>query len=181
MAAQLNAPRLTFQAMETAKLPLLDRSRPVGEAVPIIGRMEEVVVAKLVQAQVEPTQPSARALKSAEEKPPPAEIEYADFERVVLKVGKVLGAEAVPKQAKLLKLTVEVGEAAPRTIVSGIAEAYTPEALIGRHVVVVMNLKPRLFKQAGLESRGMLLTAGAGGKDLVLLDPGNQPPGAEVK
>jgi methionyl-tRNA synthetase len=51
--------------------------------------------------------------------------------------------------------------------------------VVGKNVVVVMNLKPRALK--GIESKGMLLTAGPGGKDLALLDPGNQPPGAEVK
>jgi methionyl-tRNA synthetase len=191
--AQLNAPPLTFQALETAAYPLLDRSRPVGEAAPIIGRMEDAVVSKLVQGQeiaAEATQPSARALKVTDEKKPepkpasvpaapPAEIEYADFARVELRVGHIVAAEKVPKADKLLKLTVNVGEAAPRTIVSGIAEAYAPEAITGKNVVVVMNLKPRALK--GIESRGMILTAGAGGKDLVLLDPGNQPPGAEVK
>jgi methionyl-tRNA synthetase len=63
--------------------------------------------------------------------------------------------------------------------VSGIAEAYAPEAVVGKNVVVVANLKPRPLK--GIESRGMILTAGKGGKDLVLLDPGDVPPGAEVK
>jgi methionyl-tRNA synthetase len=110
---------------------------------------------------------------------PPAEIDYADFAKVALKVGKVLAAEKVPKADKLLKLSVDVGEGSPRTIVSGIAEAYAPEALTGRNVVVVVNLKPRALK--GIESKGMLLTAGPGGKSLVLLDPGDMPPGSEVK
>ena len=190
MTAQLNAPPLTFKALETAKVPLLDRARPVGEAAPIIGRMEDAVVSKLVQgAEItdEKTQPSARALKLPEEKKPaaapsagpPPEIDYTDFARVELRVGNIVAAEKVPKADKLLKLTVNVGEAAPRTIVSGIAEAYAAEAVVGKNVVVVMNLKPRALK--GIESRGMLLTAGPGGKDLVLLDPGSQPPGSEVK
>ena len=74
---------------------------------------------------------------------------------------------------------MDVGEGAPRTIVSGIAEAYTAEAVVGKNVVVVANLKPRALK--GIESRGMILTAGPGGKDLVLLDPGAMAPGSEVK
>jgi len=98
---------------------------------------------------------------------------------LVLLAGKVLAAEKVPKADKLLKLSVDLGEAAPRTIVSGIAEAYSPEQVTGRNVVVVANLKPRVLR--GIESRGMLLTAGAGGKDLRLLDPGETRPGAEVK
>jgi methionyl-tRNA synthetase len=94
-------------------------------------------------------------------------------------VGKVLAAERVPKADKLLKLTVDVGEPTPRTIGAGIAEAYAPEQVVGRKVVVVANLKPRTIR--GIESRGMLLAAGPGGKELSLVDPGDLPPGAEVK
>jgi methionyl-tRNA synthetase len=72
-----------------------------------------------------------------------------------------------------------VGEGQPRTIAAGIAEAYAPEQLVQRNVVVVANLKPRLLRK--IESRGMLLAAGPGGKDLSLVDPGNLPPGTEVK
>lgn len=109
----------------------------------------------------------------------PAEIEYADFAKVVLKVGKVLNAERIPKADKLLELTIDLGEGAPRTIGSGIAEAFTPEQLIGRNVVVVVNLKPRTIR--GIESRGMILATGPGGKELALVDPGDMPPGTEVK
>ena len=108
-----------------------------------------------------------------------AEIDYADFAKVALKVGKVLAAERVPKADKLLKLTVDVGEGAPRTIAAGIAEAYAPEQLVGRKVVVVANLKPRTLR--GIESRGMLLAAGSGGATLRLVDPGDLPPGSPVK
>ncbi len=94
-------------------------------------------------------------------------------------MGKVLAAERVPKADKLLKLTVDLGEGQPRTICSGIAEAFQPEQVQGRKVVVVANLKPRMLR--GIESRGMILTAGPGGKDLSLLDPGDMPPGSEVK
>ena len=168
---QLNAHRLSYQALTTAKYPLLDRSRPIGDPTPLINRMEETQVATLIQQPSEPVAVPAAA--------PSPEIEYADFAKVQLKVGKVLACVKVPKADKLLQLTVDVGEAAPRTIVSGIAEAYSAEAVIGKNVVVVVNLKPRALK--GIESRGMILTAGKGGKDLVLLDPGSMPPGAEVK
>jgi methionyl-tRNA synthetase len=97
---------------------------------------------------------------------------------VQLKVGKVLAAEKVEKADKLLKLSVDVGEGAPRTIVAGIALAYAPEQLINKNVVVVANLKPRALR--GIESKGMLLAAG-GEENLVLVDPGSQPPGTPVK
>ncbi len=108
----------------------------------------------------------------------PSEIEFGDFAKVQLKAGKVLAAEKVEKADKLLKLTVDLGEAAPRTIVSGIAEAFAPEALAGRMVVVVVNLKPRALK--GIESQGMILAAGSG-KTLSLISPGAVAPGSEVK
>jgi len=122
-------------------------------------------------------QPTAPASPGAGDEAQP--IEYDQFANVALKVGRILSAERVPKADKLLKLSVDLGEASPRTIVSGIAEAYQPEQLSGRQVVVVANLKPRVLR--GIESRGMLLTAGRGGKDLTLVDPGESPPGTEVK
>ncbi|MDP1822172.1 MAG: glutamine--tRNA ligase/YqeY domain fusion protein [Archangium sp.] len=109
---------------------------------------------------------------------PPAEIEFGDFTRVQLKAGRVLAAEKVEKADKLLKLSVDLGEGAPRTIVSGIAEAFVPEQLVGRNVVVVVNLKPRALK--GIESRGMILAAGSG-KSLSLINPGDVAPGSDVK
>ncbi len=196
----LGAPPLTFQALEKARYPVLDRSRPIGTPEPLLPRLEEEKVNALVPP--EPTEPAKEAPKKGEKKmdkgeKKPAEapttqaspgagagaatgeIEYDDFAKVVLKVGKLLAAEKVAGADKLLKLSVDVGEEAPRTIVSGIAQAYAPEQLVGRRVVVVMNLKPRKLK--GIESRGMLLTAGPGGKELSLLDPGDMPPGSEVK
>ena len=127
--------------------------------------------------------PAAPAAKKEKEKPAapaaaPSEIEFDVFAKVQLKAGKVLAAEKVEKADKLLKLSVDLGEAAPRTIVSGIAEAFAPEALIGRNVVVVTNLKPRPLR--GIESRGMILAAGKG-KDLQLINPGEVPPGSDVK
>jgi methionyl-tRNA synthetase len=199
---QLGAPPLTFQALEKARYPVLDRSQPIGTPEPLLPRLEEEKVNALVPPA--PAEPAKEAPKKgekkmdkAEKKPAEApttqaspgagagagaatgEIEYDDFAKVVLKVGKLLAAEKVAGADKLLKLSVDVGEEAPRTIVSGIAQAYAPEQLVGRRVVVVMNLKPRKLK--GIESRGMLLTAGPGGKDLSLLDPGDMPPGSEVK
>jgi len=116
--------------------------------------------------------------KPAEPVAPPSEIEFGDFTKVSLKAGKVLAAEKVEKADKLLKLSVDLGEGSPRTIVSGIAEAFAPEQLVGRNVVVVVNLKPRALK--GIESRGMILAAGSG-KALHLINPGDVPPGSDVK
>ncbi len=84
-------------------------------------------------------------------------IEFDDFTKVDLRLGKVLQAEAVPKSTKLLKLQVDIGEPQPRQILAGIRTTYAPEDLIGKKLVVVANLKPR--KLMGLESQGMVLAA----------------------
>jgi len=89
-----------------------------------------------------------------------ARISIDDFMKVELRTAKVLEAEAVPKSKKLLKLRVEVG-AEQRTILAGIAEAYQPEQLVGRTVVIVANLKPA--KLMGIESNGMILAASSDG------------------
>ncbi len=88
----------------------------------------------------------------------PAPIDYADFAKLALRTGKVLAAAAHPKADRLLVLTVDVGEERPRTIVAGIASRYAPEALVGRTLIVVTNLKPA--KLRGVMSEGMLLAAG---------------------
>jgi methionyl-tRNA synthetase len=174
--AQLDAAPLTFAALERASYPLLDRSRPVGTPAPLLPRMEEAQVKSLIHPEVEgqasPTATPAEAF-------PTASISYEDFARVALRVGLVRAAERVAKSDKLLKLTVDLGEAEPRTIAAGIAESYTPEALVGRRVVVVANLAPRTIR--GVLSQGMLLAAGPGGAALKLVDPGDLPPGSEVR
>ncbi|MEO8702582.1 MAG: methionine--tRNA ligase [Kofleriaceae bacterium] len=83
---------------------------------------------------------------------------FDDFAKLELRVGKVVQASAVPKAKKLLHLTVDLGEARPRSIVAGIAEAYAPEQMIGKQVIVVANLAPATIR--GVQSEGMILAAG---------------------
>ena len=92
---------------------------------------------------------------------------------------RVLTAERVPKSNKLLKLSVDVGTE-QRTLVAGIAEAYEPEALVGRTVVIVFNLKPA--KLMGVESNGMVLAASPdGGKPIVVTFENPPAPGTRVR
>jgi methionyl-tRNA synthetase len=93
--------------------------------------------------------------KKPEMAPVKAEISYEDFEKIDLRVAKVLAAEAVPKSSKLLKLKIDIGE--ERTIVAGMAKDYKPEEIVGKNIVVIINLKPT--KLMGVESHGMLLAA----------------------
>ncbi len=87
----------------------------------------------------------------------PAQISIDDFMKIQLKAAKVLAAERVPKSEKLLKLQVSLGSE-QRQIVAGIGKKYEPEALIGKTIVIVANLKPA--KLMGIESQGMVLAAG---------------------
>jgi methionyl-tRNA synthetase len=108
-------------------------------------------------------------------------IEIDDFIKVEIRVGQILTAERVPKSDKLLKFTVDVGEATPRQILAGIAEHYEPETLINRKIAVVTNLKPR--KLRGLESQGMVLAAsvGTGDKPALATFSDDVPNGAKLK
>ena len=101
------------------------------------------------------------------------------FFEIELKAATVLAAQAIPKSKKLLKLSVDVGEDSPRTLVAGIALAYPPEELIGRQVVVVVNLAPA--KLMGVESNGMVLAATVDGKPALLRPDREVPNGTRVK
>ena len=87
-----------------------------------------------------------------------ATIGFEDFSKIQLRSGFVQAAAAHPNADRLLVLTVDVGEPEPRTIVAGLATRYAPEDLVGRTVIVVVNLKPA--KLRGIVSEGMLLAAG---------------------
>lgn len=119
--------------------------------------------------------------KEDEEKSKESKEEYIDFEdftKVDLVVGKILEAKDHPNADKLLVFKVDIGEDEPRTIISGIKKWYAPEDLVGKNVIVVRNLAPR--KMRGIESEGMLLAADFG-DDLSLLSTlEDLKPGAKV-
>jgi methionyl-tRNA synthetase len=118
--------------------------------------------------------------ESAPAQPDSIKIAIDDFAKVEMRVGLVLAAERVKGADKLLHLSVEIGEPAPRSIVAGIAEAYPPEQLIGRKVVIVANLQPR--KLRGLESNGMIVAASMeGGKPVLAGFLEEVPVGARLK
>ena len=95
-------------------------------------------------------------------------INYSDFEKVDIRVGTVIEAEKVPKSDKLLKLQIDTG-LDKRTILSGISKYYSPEEILNKKVMVLINLKPR--KMMGFESQGMLLLADDGDGNLSLMQP----------
>ena len=107
-------------------------------------------------------------------------ISIDDFVKVDLRVGQVVSAERVKGSDKLLHMKIDIGEAQPRTIVGGIAEAYTAEQMVGRKVVIVANLAPRKLK--GIESQGMVVAASVeGGKPVLAGFLEEIPIGARLK
>jgi methionyl-tRNA synthetase len=104
-------------------------------------------------------------------------ISFEDFKRVEIRVGTVTHAEKHPDADKLLRLTIDLGEEAPRQIISGLAEHYAPQEIIGRQLCVVANLSPRKIR--GLVSHGMVLTVPSE-KGLVLLAPSGPVPNGNL-
>jgi methionyl-tRNA synthetase len=130
------------------------------------------------------TPPAAAPPAAAPAAPAPAapvanEITIDDFMKVDLRVAKVLAAEKVPNSRKLVKLNIDVGTE-QRTLVAGIAESYEAEALVGRTIVMVFNLKPA--KLMGIESNGMVLAASPdGGKPTLVTFDQDIAPGTRVR
>lgn len=154
--------------------PLFPRIE-VTEAGETVIAATKKTAAKAIKAEA----PKAEAKKEA--KPAAAaagEITIDDFAKIDLRVATVIGAERVPKTDKLIKLQVKIGDE-ERTIVSGIAQHYEPENLIGKNVIVIANLKPA--KLRGIESRGMVLAASDGEGNLVLADAPGIASGSKVK
>jgi methionyl-tRNA synthetase len=113
--------------------------------------------------------------------PTAPQITIDDFVKIELRVAQILVAERIPKADKLLRLEVDLGPAFPkRQILSGIAEWYAPEDLVGRRIIVITNLAPR--KMRGLESHGMLLAASEeGGKPFLATVPEGVAVGTRLK
>ena len=106
-------------------------------------------------------------------------IDIEAFSALDLRVGTIVTAERVARADKLLRLEVDLAETVPRQILSGIAEWYAPEDLVGRKIVVVSNLQPRTIR--GLESRGMLLAADVDDRAVLVSVPPETPNGARVR
>ena len=126
-----------------------------------------------------PTEKSAEKSveKSAEESEQKPEISYDDFSRLQFQVGEIIACEEVPKSRKLLCSQVKIGGQV-RQIVSGIKQYYTAEEMVGKKVMVLVNLKPA--KLAGVLSEGMLLCAEDADGNLALMTPETEMPSGAV-
>ncbi len=134
-----------------ALFPRIDVKKELADIVP-------TPKAEAPKAEEKKPAKTAKKEEKKEEKLPEGVISIDDFAKVQLRVARILTAEKVEGSDKLLKLSVKLGEGEPlRTVVSGIARFYTPEAIEGRQVVLVSNLKPAKLK--GIKSEGMILCA----------------------
>jgi methionyl-tRNA synthetase len=145
---------------------LIPSGHKIGEAELLFAKIED----EEIQKQIDKLEATKTANKAENKKLEPQKeaIQYDDFAKMDLRVGTILEAEKMPKANKLLVLKVDTGIDV-RTIVSGIAESFTPEEIVGRKVTVLVNLAPRALR--GVESQGMILmTTNAEGK-LVFVNP----------
>jgi methionyl-tRNA synthetase len=181
VAEQLNAPLGPWGNFE------LLVNHAISEPRPLVRKIEDADIGKLQAKFVGPSEtpvavkgtPVAPAGIEVEPPQPPVNIEQ--FALVDLRAGKVLAAEKVPKKDKLLKLSIDLGEGQPRTIVSGVALSYKAEELMGKTVCVVANLPPRDFGK-GLVSHGMVLYSSGGTREHTVVElPADVAPGAKVK
>ena len=153
---------------QLGSMELIEAGHTIGEPQLLFEKIEDDVIEK----QLAKLEASRRAKLEADAQQnvaeQKAEVSFDDFQKMDIRVSTILAAEKVAKTKKLLKLTIDTG-IDKRTIVSGIAEYYTPEQLVGRQVLVLANLAPREIK--GIESRGMILMAEDALGRLVLLQP----------
>ncbi len=171
------------------------QQKQIGEITPLFPRLDKKKVmddikqdeaasqaARAQETQTEvPAAAAPAAAAPAEPVPGIAYIGIDDFLKVELRVGEIKTAERVPKADKLLRFTIDLGEAEPRQILAGIAQYYDPEKLPGRKVIVVANLAPR--KLRGFESQGMILAASIGeeGRPILAGFLEDVPNGAKLK
>ena len=152
LSAMLNMEPL--QWADAGNPQLLQPGHPLNNAEYLFERIDDA----MIEAQVQKLLDTKKANEMNNKKIDPAKetIDYDTFSKIDIRVGTILEAEKVPKTTKLLKLTVDTGVDV-RTVVSGIAEYYKPEEIVGKRACFLVNLAPR--KLRGIESNGMILMA----------------------
>lgn len=175
--AQLGAPADVLSWEQAGEWGLLPDGFSVQKGEIIFPRID---IAKEL-AELEAQQKAAREAKEQAQRKAEgiAQISIDDFAKVELRVAEVKDCEPVKRAKKLLKLTLDDGSGAPRTVASGIAQWYKPEDLIGHKVVLVANLKPAVL--CGVESQGMILAADCAKDDVKVLFVDNMPAGAKIR
>ena len=149
-------------------MELIKAGHTIGTPSLLFEKIEDEVIEKQLNKLEEIKKANATAEAAQNVEPQKECVSFDDFQKMDIRVSTILTAEKVAKTKKLLKLTVDTG-IDKREIVSGIAEHFTPEELIGQQVLVLVNLTPRPLK--GIESRGMILMGEDASGKLVLLQP----------
>ncbi|WP_370477521.1 methionine--tRNA ligase [Tamlana flava] len=163
---------VTLSGVETSwndvstKEVLLPAGHQIGKADLLFSKIED----ETIQAQLDKLKASKKANEAANKtvEPQKETIAFEDFTKLDMRVGTILEAEKMPKAKKLLVLKVDTGIDV-RTIVSGIAESFTPEEVVGKKVTVLVNLAPRALR--GVESQGMILMTETADGKLVFVNP----------
>ncbi|MDD6210998.1 MAG: methionine--tRNA ligase [Bacteroidales bacterium] len=156
---------------------LLEAGHQLGSPFLLFEKIEDAAI----EAQIQKLLDTKKANELKEHKAAPAKtnISFDDFMKMDIRIGTILEAELVPKTSKLIKLKIDTG-IDQRTVVSGIAEYFKPEEIIGQQVSVLVNLEPRKLK--GIESQGMILMAENADGKLVFVQPSAKViPGSEVR
>ena len=167
MWRMLNLEPLGWEMLGRADL--LAPAHRIGKPELLFEKIEDEVIDRQLR-KLEATK-AANAAANATVDPQKEAVSFEDFQKMDIRVARIIAAEKVAKTKKLLKLTIDTG-IDTRVIVSGIAEHYTPEELIGRQVLVLVNLAPRELK--GIESCGMILMASDPTGKLMLLGPNGE-------
>jgi methionyl-tRNA synthetase len=151
---------------EAGNTDLLKTGHSINKPGLLFDKIEDDVIAR----QIDRLLSTKKANEAAEAKTVPGKeaITFDDFSRIDIRTATILEAERVPKTTKLLKLKIDTG-IDTRTIVSGIAEYFEPEAIIGKQISIVANLEPRKIR--GIESKGMILMAEDSNGKLVIVSP----------
>ena len=163
--------RLILKWDDLGSESLLPAGHELGEPALLFSKIDDSVVdaqvAKL-NATKAANEAAAKAAAAKEVEPQKEEVTFDDFGRMDIRTATVLEAVKVPKTDKLLKLTIDIG-IDRRVIVSGIAEYYSPEDMVGKQICILANLKPRTIK--GIESQGMILMAKQGDGSMRFITP----------
>ena len=154
---------------------ILPAGHEIGQAQLLFEKIEDEMIAPQIErleairkAREEAEAAAAAAEAAAKVEPQKEECSFEDFEKMDIRTATVLEAERVPKTDKLLKLTIDTG-IDTRTIVSGIAEYYSPEEMVGKQICILANLAPRKIR--GIESKGMILMARQGDGKMRFVTP----------
>ncbi|REC50971.1 MULTISPECIES: methionine--tRNA ligase [Chryseobacterium] len=171
-----NVQKSDWNTIET-KSVLIETGHKINEASLLFSKIEDNVIEAQIQKLEDTKQNNKKTNPNA--KPMKEEITFDDFMKIDLRTATILEAEKVEKADKLLKLTVDTGVDV-RTVVSGIAESFTPEEVVGKQVMILLNLAPRKIR--GIESQGMLLltTKPDGKLSFVTPDDSNVENGIEI-